>query len=57
MHSFFGFCFFFFCASDSEQESSTFNKDFAIDIRPVTVLCHIFFLSLFFSPLSIGLSA
>ena len=51
-------CFvFFFFASDSEQESSTFNKDFAIDVRPVTVLCHIFFLSLFFSPLSIGLSA
>ena len=43
------FCvLFFFVASDSEQESSTFNKDSAIDIRPVTVLCHIFFLSLFF---------
>lgn len=57
MHSFF-LCFVFFVvASDSEQESSTFNKDSAIDIRPVTVLCHIFFLSLFFSPLSIGLSA
>ena len=55
---FFFLCFvLFFFASDSEQESSTFNKDFAIDIRPVTVLCHIFFLSLFFSPLSIGLSA
>ena len=44
---FFVFCFVFF-ASDSEQESSTFNKDFAIDIRPVNVLCHIFFLSLCF---------
>ena len=45
---FFCVLFFFFVASDSEQESSTFNKDSAIDIRPVTVLCHIFFLSLFF---------